>query len=386
MHSKLDPNILPLEALGLGPYQGAQWLAQLPEHIPLGDLDLPLTSGLRLFEDEVELGPAHAGHQDIADHGAGRFSHWGNALYFSTSDGSDPLENGRTYSVLWDATRHDQLIGQVTLSITPSNEKGDVSSVRLDGPIKPPLDRLDILIAELKDIAETHLSDQERFTLAEAMAHAAYSTFRFSEFGRSFLTDEVVFWEDYRRFMDPGNWHSHDRKYALKELLKLTRHIGGHFAECGVYTGGSAHLMCREATAQGRRVHLFDSFEGLSEPGPSDGEYWHAGGLAVSEDAVTQALGDWNCFDLFKGWIPEGFKKVGDMKYAFVHLDLDLEAPTWDSLMFFLPRMESGGVILFDDYGFDSCPGVKKAADNAFAHRPETLVSLPTGQAFAIIH
>ena len=32
--------------------------------------------------------------------GGGRFSHWGDQLYFSTSDGSDPRGNGRIYEVV----------------------------------------------------------------------------------------------------------------------------------------------------------------------------------------------------------------------------------------------------------------------------------------------
>lgn len=55
-------------------------------------------SSLRIFEDGVELGPAHSLHQDIRELGAGRFSHWGNALYFSSRDGTDPRTNGRAYS------------------------------------------------------------------------------------------------------------------------------------------------------------------------------------------------------------------------------------------------------------------------------------------------
>jgi len=51
----------------------------------------------RLFEDDVELGPRGAAHSSIRSAGAGAFSHWGETLYFSTSDGSDPRSNGRTY-------------------------------------------------------------------------------------------------------------------------------------------------------------------------------------------------------------------------------------------------------------------------------------------------
>ncbi|MBI3444873.1 MAG: glucosyltransferase domain-containing protein [Magnetospirillum sp.] len=54
-------------------------------------------SSLRLFEDGRALGPAHALHAAIRQEGGGRFSHWGSAVWFSSSDGSDPRVNGRDY-------------------------------------------------------------------------------------------------------------------------------------------------------------------------------------------------------------------------------------------------------------------------------------------------
>lgn len=381
----VDRVILSPDAFRPGPYGGAQWVVDLPEQLPVGDSGHPMTSALRLFEDGIEMTSRHCGHQEIADLGKGRFSHWGDVLYFSSSDGSSPTENGRVYSCFWDEALHKNLMGVVKLGISRPPPWSEVPQVVLSGPVEEPLDQLPLLVERIRAVSLQHLDEESRFILSEALAHAAYPTFRFSEFGRSFLTKDATFWDDYTRFMDTGNWHSHDRKYTLKELLKLTRKVAGHFAECGVYKGGSAHLMCREASAQGRRVHLFDSFEGLSEPGPNDGAYWQAGRLAVSEEKVAAALSDWTCFDLFKGWIPDSFVEVANERYAFVHLDLDLEVPTQNSLSFFLPRMNSGGVILLDDYGFDSCPGVKHAADTFFASRPEDIISLPTGQAFVII-
>ncbi|MDB5029401.1 pectate lyase [Mucilaginibacter sp.] len=58
----------------------------------------PSVSTLRLFENGVELGPAHSVHQDIRDYGKGRFSHWGTTLYFSASDNTNPTTNGRKYT------------------------------------------------------------------------------------------------------------------------------------------------------------------------------------------------------------------------------------------------------------------------------------------------
>jgi len=57
-----------------------------------------MLSKLRLYEDNGRLGPSCTIHFDIEQHGAGRYSHWKNYLYFSTSDGSDPNTNGRLYS------------------------------------------------------------------------------------------------------------------------------------------------------------------------------------------------------------------------------------------------------------------------------------------------
>jgi hypothetical protein len=59
----------------------------------------PSRSRVILLEDGKALGPAHSVHDDIRGVGCGRFSHWGLGLWFSTSDNSDPLTNGRRYSI-----------------------------------------------------------------------------------------------------------------------------------------------------------------------------------------------------------------------------------------------------------------------------------------------
>lgn len=66
-------------------------------------------SSLVLFEDASSLGPSGSTHQDIREHGRGRFSHWGSTLYFSTSDNTDPLTNGRTYRVISPKTDHEHI-------------------------------------------------------------------------------------------------------------------------------------------------------------------------------------------------------------------------------------------------------------------------------------
>ncbi|WCS26433.1 class I SAM-dependent methyltransferase [Methylobacterium sp. NMS14P] len=76
------------------------WTVNLDSRFASGDsLDEPLKSPLQLFENGRPLGPPHSLHDDIRQTGGGRFSHWGKALMFSTSDNADPSQSTRRYSV-----------------------------------------------------------------------------------------------------------------------------------------------------------------------------------------------------------------------------------------------------------------------------------------------
>lgn len=60
--------------------------------------DARFQSDVCVYEDTLRLTMAHQPIEAIAQGGEGRFSHWGGAILFSTSDGSDPNTNGRTYT------------------------------------------------------------------------------------------------------------------------------------------------------------------------------------------------------------------------------------------------------------------------------------------------
>jgi hypothetical protein len=76
------------------------FIAHIPQLAKLADTEPIQASPLMLFEDSAVLGPAHSVHEDIRNKGGGAYSHWGESLYFSTSDNSDPNLNGRNYWVL----------------------------------------------------------------------------------------------------------------------------------------------------------------------------------------------------------------------------------------------------------------------------------------------
>jgi hypothetical protein len=86
------------------PESGHCWVSEFRRLRHLADgAGTPMGSTLSLYEDSRLLGPAHALHDTIRQQGAGAYSHWDTALYFSTSDNSSPRTNGRRYrAVIYD--------------------------------------------------------------------------------------------------------------------------------------------------------------------------------------------------------------------------------------------------------------------------------------------
>ncbi|MBA4338916.1 MAG: methyltransferase [Hyphomonas sp.] len=203
--------------------------------------------------------------------------------------------------------------------------------------------------------------------------------------------DEKSFWREqalldlYTRLCG-SNRRSFERKFAVINLLKLTHKLPGDIAECGTYEGATAFMIADELRRArvDRKIHLFDSFEGLSKPGEKDGKFWSAGGLSADESKARLNLAGFSNAAFYRGWIPERFPEVGDRSFALVHIDVDLYQPTLDSLAFFYPRMVKGGLIICDDYGFTTCPGAREAMDSFFGHMPELVVHLPTGQGLVL--
>jgi predicted O-methyltransferase YrrM len=173
------------------------------------------------------------------------------------------------------------------------------------------------------------------------------------------------------------------RFLELARLLASTRGAAGAVAECGCFRGLSALLLCQTLAAEqpafdGAGFHVFDSFAGLSEPmaqdaipesHPNRGPLEHMtqrGAFAATLDEVRRNLARFPGIAYHAGWIPAGFDGLAEQRYRFVHLDVDLYAPTRACLEYFHPRIAAGGAIVSDDYGW---PGARRAIDEFCAER-----------------
>jgi O-methyltransferase len=178
---------------------------------------------------------------------------------------------------------------------------------------------------------------------------------------------------------------SDDRLQLLHQFAEAASLLRGEAAELGVYRGGSAYLLASAFSLKGKKLRLFDTFSGI--PPTAEGIDIHREG-DFSDAGVEDAARLLNGFPgivFHPGIFPE--TASGDAAsddYCFVHVDADIYRSVLDACIFFYPRLVAGGMMIFDDYGFPSCPGVRKAVDEYFAEKRHKPIYLPGGQALVI--
>jgi len=171
--------------------------------------------------------------------------------------------------------------------------------------------------------------------------------------------------------------------WTLSSLVSSVRHIDGNLAEVGTFRGASAALIAR--SSDGRKIHVFDTFEGLPEP--SQGErslgWWsRAGEFAADYEDVVRYLSRWPNIVVHKGFFPDTAKGIDHESFSFVHLDVDLYESTLLCLEWFYPRMQKGGIILSHDHSV--CEGVKRAFDVFRTRIQDPLIELATNQCMIV--
>jgi hypothetical protein len=179
------------------------------------------------------------------------------------------------------------------------------------------------------------------------------------------------------------------RLWSLALNLKqvLAEGVEGDFAELGVWRGNTAAVLAHYAQAHGRRVLLFDTFEGF-DPQDLDGidarrerEF-----TDTSVALVEQVLGPARAVcELVPGRFPGSVTPAhAARRFAAVSLDCDLHEPMRAGLEFFYPRLAPGGLLMLHDYGSGFWPGATRAIDDFCAATGERLVLLPdkSGSAF----
>ena len=164
-------------------------------------------------------------------------------------------------------------------------------------------------------------------------------------------------------------------KYILSNLASVIR-LPGDVVELGCNVGVTSSYLQRLIKAAGvdKRLHVYDSFEGLPPKTAEDGATpCDEGASAVSVEMFHKTFEDAGVElpIINKGF----FGDIADEKYpekiCFAFFDGDFYGSIMDSFKKIYDKMVPGGIILIHDYAWLAFPGVCKACDDFLADKPE---------------
>jgi hypothetical protein len=109
------------------------------------------------------------------------------------------------------------------------------------------------------------------------------------------------------------------------------------------------------------KLYMYDSFGIVNAKNDID---FHKDGEFIPKytyEETVQYINNPNCV-FRKGTFPDTFEE-GNETFLFIHTDTDTYQGTVDTIRVFEPLLARGGMIVHDDYGIRTCPGVTQACD-----------------------
>jgi hypothetical protein len=187
----------------------------------------------------------------------------------------------------------------------------------------------------------------------------------------------------------PFTMTSPERVKALWDavLYVVRAQIPGSIVECGVWRGGSmmvAALALQSDRETDRDLYLFDTFQGMVEPGPHDlrhddvhaadilsepeipgGTPWRAVSTLDEVQRNMRSVGyPDERIHYVEGRVEDTVPQEAPHEIAILRLDTDWYESTKHELVHLFPRIAPGGVLIIDDYDF--WQGAKRAVDEYF--------------------
>jgi len=159
------------------------------------------------------------------------------------------------------------------------------------------------------------------------------------------------------------------RVLSIVELFSQTIDVPGDIAEFGIWKGSTSSLLAKLLAIKDphspKRIHLFDSFEGLTAFSGEDKDSTKRRGQYLGSEAVFRAAAAVNEIDdyfvvhkgLIEDTLPRFISAATHTRFSFVYCDTDLYSSTSVILREMWTRMTPGGLMVFDEWNSDDFPG-----------------------------
>ncbi|WP_319525112.1 TylF/MycF/NovP-related O-methyltransferase [uncultured Desulfosarcina sp.] len=166
-------------------------------------------------------------------------------------------------------------------------------------------------------------------------------------------------------------------KYLANKCHEVLQKTPGNVLEIGVYKGGTLLAMADKILPFFSQTKFYgiDTFSGHPY---TDGHPVHPVGKYRDVDfvhmqSIIKRRSIQKSVFLFKGKVEEIFKSLDLKNISFAHIDCDLYLPTKFCCDYITKVINHGGMIYFDDYDHEHCPGATRAIEESF---PKNLINL----------
>ncbi|MDC0431556.1 class I SAM-dependent methyltransferase [Paracoccaceae bacterium] len=241
--------------------------------------------------------------------------------------------------------------------------------------------------------AHFNVTDPQKFQLAIKLLKESL----FDEGASLFASDNLITWNKnlsflrQDRFINFLNDPDFDvieksivwRTYILLYFAKMALQVEGDFLECGCCKGSTAHQVITDydLAKHGKKYWLYDLFE-WKEGDEHTQRPAHANPKMY--DDIVARFSKFSNVEIIKGNVPDSFKEGFPDLISFCHIDMNHPAPEAGALQAVLPKLNKGGIIILDDYGWWGYSSQKAAVDPIIRFFGQEILELPTGQALLI--
>lgn len=184
-------------------------------------------------------------------------------------------------------------------------------------------------------------------------------------------------------------WRAH--LVIVMRILEIPPDVEGDVVECGCFKGGATVNLSLVCARVGRKLHVYDTFDGLPPPKKGDrvaqrimGRHYYPnvyrGPLEEVRENVRR-LGNIDACEFHRGVFEETLPHH-DRPIALAYFDVDYEASLHDCLINLWPHVVDGGYVYMDEFRNVSYCAVffsEKYWSKYFNSDPPGLIGIGTG-------
>jgi O-methyltransferase len=182
------------------------------------------------------------------------------------------------------------------------------------------------------------------------------------------------------------------RCWELWTLVEQSTKLEGDIIEIGVWRGGTGSLMAKKAELCGIQnlIYLCDTFTGVVKAGSNDTCYNGGEHADTSRQFVERLVEDVMKLSnvvVLEGIFPEesgAYLESRDARFRLCHIDVDVYQSAKDILNWVWRRMVVGGIVVYDDYGFETCKGITRFVNEQIGIKDRLVLHNLNGHAIVI--